>query len=62
MTDLRACLQTIANIAEYGARSPDPAEAHAAFTILARDLPRGLETAGVRPIKLVAAADREAFR
>jgi hypothetical protein len=48
MTDLRAYLQTIANIAEYGARSPDPAEAHAADTILARDLPRDMKAGGHR--------------
>jgi hypothetical protein len=46
MTDLRACLQTIANIAEYGARSADPIEAQAAGAILRRDLPRGLAIGG----------------
>ena len=46
MTDLRAYLQTIANIAAYGGRSADPTAAQSAGAILRRDLPRGLAIGG----------------
>lgn len=42
----RGYLKAAAAIAEYGATSADPREAQAAATILARDVPRGLEAGG----------------
>jgi hypothetical protein len=55
-------LLALSSIAKYGAESGDPVEAHAATTILACDLPRGLESIGRPTHEPVAAVDGELLR